>query len=119
MIRILFAAAALLLAACSDNDSNNNAPAAAANQADQRSGALLYRQYCVNCHGSGAGGAPQVGKDHRLYWSHEVEEEGFETLVQEAIHGINAMPPRGNCYDCSDQEIRNAVIYMLQLSAAK
>lgn len=119
MIRILLAAAALLLAACSDNDSTNNAPTATADPAEPRSGALLYRQYCVNCHGNGAAGAPRVGKEHRLYWSHEVEEEGFETLVQEAIHGINAMPPRGNCFDCSDQEIRNAVIYMLQQSAAK
>ncbi len=118
MIRILLPAAALLLAACSDNDSSSNAPTASAEPAE-RSGALLYRQYCVTCHGSGAAGAPKVGKENRLYWSHEVEEEGFETLVQEAIHGINAMPPRGNCYDCSDQEIRNAVIYMLQLSAAK
>ncbi|MZR62807.1 cytochrome c5 family protein [Alcanivorax sp. DP30] len=119
MTRILFAAAALILTACSDSESTNSAPTATADQAERRSGVLLYRQYCVNCHGSGAAGAPQVGKHNRLYWSHEVEEEGFETLVQEAIHGINAMPPRGNCYDCSDQEIRNAVIYMLQLSAAK
>ncbi len=119
MIRILAVAAAVFLAACSDSDPGSNAPTAFAEPAEQRSGALLYRQYCATCHASGAAGAPQVGKENRLYWSHEVEEEGFETLVQEAIHGINAMPPRGNCYDCSDQEIRNAVIYMLQLSAAK
>ncbi len=119
MTRILSVTAALLLAACSDSDSPNSAPTASADTAEPRSGALLYRQYCVNCHGSGAAGAPQVGKDHRLYWSHEVEEEGFDTLVQEAIHGINAMPPRGNCYDCTDEEIRQAVLYMLQLSAAK
>jgi len=29
------------------------------------------------------------------------------------------MPPRGGCFDCSDEEVRNAVIYMLQLSGAK
>ena len=29
------------------------------------------------------------------------------------------MPPRGGCFDCSDDEIRNTVIYMLQLSGAK
>ncbi|MEE3320293.1 MAG: c-type cytochrome [Pseudomonadota bacterium] len=118
-MRMLAVTAALFLAACSDSDPAGNAPTASAEPAEQRSGALLYRQYCATCHASGAAGAPQVGKENRLYWSHEVEEEGFETLVQEAIHGINAMPPRGNCYDCSDQEIRNAVIYMLQLSAAK
>ncbi|MED5390053.1 MAG: c-type cytochrome [Pseudomonadota bacterium] len=108
---------ALWLAACSDSDSNASSSAAAAPQA--RDGALLYRQYCVTCHGSGALGAPRVGKEYRLYWSHEIEEEGFDTIVNEAIAGINSMPPRGGCFDCSDDEVRNAVIYMLQLSGAK
>ena len=111
--------AALLLAACTDNESPSSAPTASADSTATRSGALLYRQYCVTCHGSGAAGAPKVGKGHRLYWSHEIEEEGFDVIVQEAINGINAMPARGGCTDCSDQEVRNAVIYMLQLSGAK
>jgi len=89
---------ALWLAACSDD----SAPSAV-NASQTRDGAQLYRQYCVTCHGSGALGAPRVGK----------------TLVQEAIAGINSMPPRGGCFDCSDAEIRNTVIYMLQLSGAK
>ena len=102
---------ALWLAACSDD----SAPAAVADVSQARDGAQLYRQYCVTCHGSGALGAPKVGKEHRLYWSHE----GFDTIVNEAIAGINSMPPRGGCFDCSDEEVRNAVIYMLQLSGAK
>lgn len=80
---------ALWLAACSDD----SAPAAAADVSQARDGAQLYRQYCVTCHGSGALGAPKVGKEHRLYWSHEIEEEGFDTIVNEAIAGINSMPP--------------------------
>ncbi|MEQ3724595.1 c-type cytochrome [Alcanivorax sp.] len=107
---------ALVLTACSDDSAPNTN---AATEAVSRDGAQLYEQYCVTCHGSGALGAPGVGKEHRLYWSHEVEEEGFDTLVQEAINGINSMPPRGGCFDCSDEEIRSTVIYMLQKSGAK
>ncbi len=107
---------ALVLTACSDDSAPNMN---AATEAVSRAGAQLYEQYCVTCHGSGALGAPGVGKEHRLYWSHEVEEEGFDTLVQEAINGINSMPPRGGCFDCSDEEIRSTVIYMLQKSGAK
>ena len=107
---------ALALAACSDDSAPDTN---AATEAVSRDGAQLYKQYCVTCHGSGALGAPGVGKEHRLYWSHEVEEEGFDTLVQEAINGINSMPPRGGCFDCSDDEIRSTVIYMLQKSGAK
>ena len=97
---------ALVLTACSDDSAPNMN---AATEAVSRAGAQLYEQYCVTCHGSGALGAPGVGKEHRLYWSHEVEEEGFDTLVQEAINGINSMPPRGGCFDCSDEEIRSTV----------
>jgi len=107
---------ALLLAACSDDSAPDTT---ATDKAAARDGAQLYKQYCVTCHGSGALGAPGVGKEHRLYWSHEVEEEGFDTLVKEAINGINSMPPRGGCFDCSDEEIRSTVIYMLQKSGAK
>lgn len=84
-----------------------------------RDGAEIYASYCVNCHAGGTGGAPRVGEKFRLYWSHEIEEEGFDIIVQEAINGVNAMPPRGGCADCSDEEIRNAVIHMLQLSAGR
>ena len=107
---------ALVLAACSDD----SAPGAnTATEVVVRDGAQLSGQYCVTCHGSGALGAPRVGPENRLYWSHEVREEWLDTLVQEAINGFNSMPPRGGCFGCSDDEIRNTVIYMLQKSGAK
>ncbi|MHA7916824.1 c-type cytochrome [Alloalcanivorax xenomutans] len=104
----------LLLAACTDADSTSSDVKKAV-----RDGASIYQQYCVVCHSSGAGGAPIVAKKNRLHWSHEVEEEGFDAIVREAINGVNAMPPRGGCVDCSDEEIRATVIHMLQLSGAK
>ncbi|BAP15439.1 cytochrome C [Alcanivorax sp. 97CO-5] len=104
----------LWLAGCSDDSAPANGPAQQA-----RDGAQLYRQYCVTCHGSGALGAPGVGKEHRPYWSHEIEEDGFDALVLDAINGFNSMPPRGGCFDCSDDEIRSTVIYMLNKSGAK
>ena len=29
-----------------------------------------------------------------------------------AISGINAMPPKGTCADCSDDELREAIVKM-------
>ena len=49
----------------------------------------------------------------------EIEEEGFPTLVKIAIEGQNGMPPRGTCFDCSDEEIEATVLYMLKESGAK
>ena len=39
--------------------------------------------------------------------------KGMETLVKHVIDGYNAMPARGLCADCSDQEIADAVAYMV------
>ena len=99
-------ALAALLAAC------DNASAA-------RQPAQIYNGYCANCHAGGGNGAPRVGPAYRMVWSDEMEEDGFDGLVSHAIHGHKAMPPRGTCYDCSDEEIRATVIHMLQLSGAK
>ncbi len=120
---------ALLLAGCGDADgpgadaSGAVAPGAdasgAAGETPSREPAEIYAQYCVNCHGTGMAGAPMVGPEHRLIWSEEIEEEGFPTLVQIAIEGQNGMPPRGTCFDCSDEEIEATVLYMLKESGAK
>ncbi|MGL4930710.1 MAG: c-type cytochrome [Plesiomonas sp.] len=38
----------------------------------------------------------------------------MDTLQKHAISGINQMPPRGTCTDCSDDEIKAAIEYMTQ-----
>ena len=68
--------------------------------------------------GADAPGA-EASAEHRLLWSEEIEEEGFPTLVKIAIEGQNGMPPRGTCFDCSDEEIEATVLYMLKESGAK
>lgn len=117
--------ASLTLAGCGDADgpaaaSDADKPAAdASGETASREPAEIYAQYCVNCHGTGMAGAPMVGPEHRLIWSEEIEEEGFPTLVKIAIEGQNGMPPRGTCFDCSDEEIEATVLYMLKESGAK
>ena len=94
-------------------------PAAGGGRPAAREAAGIYGRYCVNCHGTGRAGAPRVGPERRLIWSEEIEEEGFPTLVRIAIEGENGMPPRGTCFDCSDEEIEATVLYMLKESGAK
>jgi cytochrome c5 len=38
----------------------------------------------------------------------------METILANAINGINAMPPRGTCNSCSDEEIQASIDYMLE-----
>ncbi len=70
-----------------------------------------YQQSCAMCHNSGMAGAPKL--DDADEWAARLEEKGLPLLVQNAITGINAMPPRGMCMTCSDENMETLVKYLL------
>lgn len=78
-----------------------------------RSGEQVYNGACAACHATGAAGAPKTGD--AAAWSSRIAQ-GNATLVKHAIEGLNAMPPKGMCMDCSDDEIKAAVEYMVNKS---
>lgn len=90
-------------------ESSAGADAAAA--AGPRSGADIYNGVCMACHATGAAGAPKVGD--KAAWAPRAEQ-GEDTLLKHAINGIRAMPPRGTCADCSDDELKGAIEHMLK-----
>lgn len=71
----------------------------------------IYKSYCSACHASGVAGAPVVGD--AAAWAPRVDQ-GMELLLNHAINGLNAMPPRGTCADCSDEEIQAVVELMIK-----
>jgi len=79
-------------------------------EGDAAAGEAVYNHVCKMCHGSGMMGSPKLGD--RAAWSARIEK-GASKLTQNAINGFNKMPPRGNCKSCSDEDIANAVAYML------
>ena len=84
------------------------APVEAAGAA--RSGEDVYNSSCFACHGTGAAGAPMLGNAGQ--WEPRIAQ-GMDTLFANAIGGIRAMPPRGTCASCSDDELNAAVEYMV------
>jgi len=78
-----------------------------------RSGEAVYKASCMACHATGAAGAPKTG--NRAEWSSRLKN-GTGPLLQHAIVGFNAMPPRGGCASCSDAEIKAAVDYLVAAS---
>lgn len=86
------------------------AAAAAAASTGPRSGEAVFQASCFACHGTGAAGAPKFGDAGA--WGPRAAK-GMETLVTHAMQGFNAMPPKGGCAACSDEEISNAVQYMV------
>jgi cytochrome c5 len=89
----------------------SSAPAQASS--GPRSASEVYSAACAACHDTGAAGAPKNGDV--AAWSPRIEK-GMETLVTHAINGFNAMPAKGGCSSCSDEEIEVAVQLMVEES---
>ncbi|WP_294034855.1 cytochrome c5 family protein [uncultured Moraxella sp.] len=79
-----------------------------------RAGDVLYQAICSSCHDAGLIGAPKVGD--KGAWGPRIGK-GKETLYNHAINGFNSMPARGGSPDLSDDEVKNAVDYMIGQSS--
>ena len=71
---------------------------------------MIYGSVCSVCHGTGVAGAPIPGSPTMA----ERAGKGQDVLVQSALNGLNAMPPRGGRPDLSDEQIQAVVEFMLQ-----
>ena len=74
-------------------------------------GADVVGKFCNACHGSGLLNSPKVG-DTAAWKARADAAGGLDTLLQHAINGIRAMPPKGTCADCSDDELKAAIEHM-------
>lgn len=70
----------------------------------------VYNSSCSACHGSGVMGAPKMGDAGA--WAPRISQ-GLDVLAEHAINGFNAMPAKGGCMACSDDEIKATVEYMV------
>jgi len=68
-----------------------------------------YNKSCAVCHASGAAGAPKTGDVPA--WEPRMGK-GMDALVAAVNNGLNAMPPKGMCFDCSDEEYAALIDYM-------
>lgn len=70
----------------------------------------IYDNNCKMCHQTGLAGAPKFG--NKADWDPRIAQ-GLDTLVKAAITGIRAMPPKGNCLNCTEDEIKATVEFMV------
>ena len=75
-----------------------------------RDGATVYGTFCIACHASGVNGAPKIGNADE--WAPRIAQ-GKDVLIKHALEGFNAMPAKGTCMDCSDDEITAAIDHMI------
>jgi cytochrome c5 len=89
------------------------AEAGAAPAAEPMSAEQIYQANCLACHSTGAAGAPKTGD--AAAWAPRIAQ-GMDTLVSNAINGLNTMPPKGLCMACSDEDLRGVVEYIVAQS---
>ena len=70
----------------------------------------VVNKFCGTCHGVAAAamGAPAAG-DAAAWKTRADAAGGLDGLLQHAISGIRAMPPRGTCASCSDDDLKGAI----------
>ena len=88
------------------------APAAAPGA---RSGEAIVKAACSACHATGVQKAPKIGDKND--WAPHIKE-GLRTLVQTALKGKGAMPPRGGDSSLTDAEVARAVVFMANSAGA-
>ena len=91
-------------------DTNNMVASVESNESSERSGEAIYNSKCSGCHTSGVMEAPKYASLED--WSTRIDV-GLEKLTLSAIAGKGGMPPRGTCMDCTDNEIKVTVQYIL------
>ncbi|MBT68105.1 MAG: cytochrome c5 family protein [Thiotrichales bacterium] len=91
-------------------DNNTQVASAESVETEERSGEEIYNSKCAGCHTSGVMDAPKYASLED--WAPRVDL-GLEKLTLSAIAGKGGMPARGTCMDCSDNEIKVTVQYIL------
>lgn len=85
--------------------------AAAVAVAGSRSGQEIYDSFCFACHALGVSEAPIFADAEG--WAGRLQKS-MDELWNSTLMGINLMPAKGSCVNCTDDELRGALDYMLE-----
>ena len=80
-------------------------------QAASADGQKIYKASCQACHANGVAGSPNLGD--KAEWAPRIAK-GNDELFSSVKNGLKAMPPKGACMTCSDDDLRAAMEYMIQ-----
>lgn len=77
--------------------------------ADEKELEAKYNKSCSVCHAAAVAGAPKTGDAEA--WKPRLDK-GMDTIVASVVNGMNAMPPKGMCMDCSEEDYAALINYM-------
>ncbi|MGE8496882.1 MAG: c-type cytochrome [Pseudomonas sp.] len=71
----------------------------------------VYARACAACHNGQLPMAPKKGD--KAAWEPRVAK-GMDVMVQNVTNGLNAMPPRGLCMDCTAEDYQAVIKLMTE-----
>lgn len=71
----------------------------------------VYARACAACHNGQLPMAPKTGD--KAAWEPRMAK-GMDALVQSVTNGLNAMPPRGLCMDCTAEDYQAVIKLMTE-----
>lgn len=83
-------------------------------QGSPTAGEQIYTHFCANCHAEKPFipvHAPCIGK--AADWAPFTQSQTAEQMLKVVDVGYGAMPPRGGCFECSDDDLKAAITFML------
>ena len=84
--------------------------AASGGAVDIAAGEQIYQTACFACHMTGVAEAPKL--DDPVAWEPRLAQ-GMAGLLQSSINGKGAMPPKGGFAHLTEDDLRNAIGFML------
>ena len=75
-------------------------------------GKAIYDKACKTCHAPAIAGALKSPAAHdAAQWSPRLAK-GMDAMIASVTKGLNAMPPKGMCNDCSADDFKAAIEFM-------
>jgi cytochrome c5 len=78
-------------------------------------GQAIYNKHCIACHipSNIMVASPKFG-DREDWGTRLTANKNLKGLVQNALKGKAAMPPKGLCLECKSKDLEAAIVYMMK-----
>lgn len=109
LVKVGMLAAALLVTGSIYADNQNAAPLQLAAVSEGFNAETTFAATCAACHNAGVANAPKM--DDAAAWNARMEK-GMDAVMAIVSTGLNAMPAKGLCFNCTDDDLKAVVEFM-------
>ena len=124
MIKKLFFLSFILILSCGKNSQENtkkNFSFVNSYSANLKNGRKVFNKACITCHLYGSGGSIMLNDS--LSWSRVLSKKNKIEIYSNVYNGYmgekGPMPYKGGCLDCSDQDLMDAIEYILSINGLR